>query len=293
MSDEELAREIGTALRERYPLPTGVNILPRLQDQADGPRWRTRSILAAAAIVVLVAALSAVLARQSTTTSRPGSASGITGKTWTDPASHGTVVFNEDSVNIFDLCHNGLRALTIGDSSLTIGKSIGRQSTCGGTPGWPPPDVAHFDRVLAAGRVTWALDGDTLRLTNADGDALELHATGPALAVTGQKWALERVSDAGSELSGSFGSALLTIEHGGAVHADDLCTDLSGSATVTDTAISFADMQAVKPCIDPGFTPATRVIDSVLSGTITYVIRGDELILYGRTADLLIYTPSG
>jgi hypothetical protein len=34
------------------------------------------------------------------------------------------------------------------------------------------------------------------------------------------------------------------------------------------------------------------VIDSVLAGKITYVIRGDELILDGRGSDLLIYTPS-
>jgi heat shock protein HslJ len=291
MIDEELAGEISIALRERYPLRTDVNVLSRLQAESAGPRWRTRSILAAAAIVVLVAAFGAVLAKRSMTTSRPGAASGITGTTWTDSASHGTVVFNEHAVNAFDGCSNGLRALTIGESSLTIGKPIGSQSTCGGTPGWPPPDVAHFDRVLSAGRLSWALVGDTLRLTNADGDVLELHATGPSLTVTGQKWALQRVSDSNGELSG-LGSALLTIDKGGAVHAGDLCTELSGSATVTDTTISFVDVQAGTPCIDPGFTPATRVIDSVLAGKITYVIRGDELILDGRGSDLLIYTPS-
>jgi heat shock protein HslJ len=293
MTDEELARTIGIALRDRYPVPSAVDLLPRLRLDPGGRRWRGRAILAAAASVLIIAALGAVLAPHTSKTSPSAAASALTGVTWTDPASRSTVVFDEDSVRIDNGCEGGLRALTIGDDWLAIGEPIGMQSVCSPVSTWPPPDIAHFDRVLTAGRLTWVLTGDTLRLTNAKGESLDLRGGGPALAVTGQKWALERVLDDGSHgqqlLPGS--SAAFMIDDG-RVHASDLCSELSGSATVTDTTITFTDVQPDKACIDPGFTPATRVIDSVLSGTISYGIRGDELILYGEKGDLLTYTPA-
>jgi hypothetical protein len=65
-----------------------------------------------------------------------------------------------------------------------------------------------------------------------------------------------------------------------------------GDAMVTDSTITFADMQSTeRACLDLGSQSVAGVIDHVLSGTVDYEIRGDELILSGQGNGLLIYTP--
>jgi hypothetical protein len=107
-------------------------------------------------------------------------------------------------------------------------------------------------------------------------------------------WTLERVSDANGTLPGSFtpgaySAARLSIAHG-VVDAYDLCRRLTGSATVTDTTISFVDIQRTGgECSDPSSSAAGDVIDAVLVGTVAYQIRDTELILYGGGSRLLVY----
>jgi heat shock protein HslJ len=287
---DELGSEVRVALRDRYPLPTGVDLLPGLRSPARGHAWRKRVVIVAAvAGVVIVAGVAALLANHAPKRSDVGSVGPLGGVTWVDPVSGGTVVFNSDSVNIDDGCRSGLQVLTMGADWVQIGKPIGMQSVCGGTPGGPGPAVVHFDRVLT-GRLSWLRDGDGLTMIDAQGERLELHADGPAPAVVGQRWVLDRVVRRDNELSGDFSSAQLTIDEDGTVHADDLCGRLTGSASESDTTISFAGMHTEQPCLDPGFAPATSAIDSVLRGTIRYAMRGSQLFLYGQDGDLLIYT---
>lgn len=295
MNDDDLERRLGTALRERFPRPTDVDLLSRLDPRA-AARWaRLRVVIAVAACVSVVAALSIVLALHTSETSHQPSAAGpLIGVTWQGSEPILTVVFTEHTVRVFDGCTNELREVTIGAGVLDIGQLIAPGGVCTGTPGGPPPEVANFDAVMASHHLTWQRNSDTLQLINDQGQGVELHAAGTALSMTGQQWALERYVDArGYGHEGNYSGARLLVGEDGTVHASDMCNDLTGSATVSDTTITFTDMHSTdQACTDDASTAVAGVVDRVLSGDVTYAIRGDELIINGQGQGLLIYGPS-
>ena len=297
MNDDEFAGMVGTALRERFPLPDNVDLLARLNASAPR-RSRFRPTLAIAATVLVVAAVAIVLAVRGTTNhDRTASTYGLDGITWQGDEPILTLVFTGNAVRIFDGCSNELRQVTIGDSWLRIGEPIAPSGVCSGIvhlPGEPPSPVDKFDQVVySRGELTWQRVGGTLTLTNAAGDAVELHASGSALSVTGQNWGLSRYVDAREYSQAGNVAATLRIDQSGTVYATDLCRDLTGTAIVTDTEIAFADMRVGGgACPDQASAATADVVDHVLSGTVAYAIRGDELIVYGKDNGLLIYIPA-
>ncbi len=291
MNDDDLERNLGLALRERFPVPSDVELFRLERPAAASPR--NRIVLAVAACVAAVAALSIALALRSNDADRASAAGPLTGVTWQGSEPVLTLVFTDHTVRIFDGCSNELRQVSIGHGVLDIGKPIGQGSGCTGTPGGPPPDIANFDNVMSSHHLTWHRSRDTLRLANAHGQSVELHVVGAALGVTDQEWSLERfIGPHGYDHEGNYRAARLLISNG-TVHASDLCNDLSGSAAVTDTIIAFIDMRATdRACVDQALTTVADLIDHVLSGTTDYTIRGNELIINGHAHGLLIYIPS-
>lgn len=250
-------------------------------------------MLAIATCVAVVAALSVALAVHTTRKSHlPAAAGGLLGVTWQGAEPVLMVVFTDHTLRIFDGCTNELSQVAIGDGVLDIGELIGPASTCTGSPGGPPPDIANFDDVVSSHHLSWQLTGDTLLLANNDGQSVDLHRPGAALSVTGRTWVLERFNDrADYSHEGDYGAARLYINDG-TVRASDLCNDLTGSATVSDSTIGFTSVQSTgRRCMNHTRAVAD-VVDHVLSGMVGYVIRGDELILDGGANGLLIYTPS-
>jgi heat shock protein HslJ len=297
VNEDEFAGIVGMAMRERFPLPDKVDLLPRLT--APAPRsFRLRPMLAVAAAVLTVAVVSIVLALRPTANHRAaGSADDLIGLDWQGDPPVIAMTFTDHTVRIFDGCTNELHQVTIGGGWLHIGDPIGESGACSGLayiPGAPPSPVDKFDQVVYShGDLTWQRSGDTLVLTNARGDTVELHTNGPALDVTGQTWGLSRYNDAREYSHSGSVAATLRIDQSGTVYASDLCHDLSGSATVTDTTITFSDMHGGNgACSDQASAAAAEVVDHVLSGTIDYTIRGDELILNGKDNGLLIYLPT-
>ena len=223
----------------------------------------------------------------------PPGAGPLIGVTWQGAEPFLTVVFTDHTVRLFDGCTNELREVAISDGVLDVGELIGQASTCTGTAGGPPPDIASFDDVVFAHHLTWQLNGDALLLATSGGKSVSVHRAGAALTVTGQAWVLERFNDrADYSHEGDYSAARLFINDG-SVQASDLCNDLSGSATVSDSTIAFAGVQSTgRACANNANAAVADVVDHVLSGTVGWVIRGDELILNGGTNGLLIYTPS-
>ena len=271
MNDDEFAGIVGTAMRERFPLPDDADLLAGLKTPAPG-RSRLRPILAVAAAVLVVAVVSIVLALRPASNHRAaGPADELTGITWQGEWPVITLTFTDDTVRIFDGCSNELRRVTVGEGTLQIGDQIGQAGVCSGTPqlpGAPPSPADKFDQVVYShGDLTWSRDGDTLQLTNARGDSVELHANGPALEVTGQKWGLSRYNDArGYSQSGSV-AATLRIDQSGIVYATDLCRDVTGSTIVTDTEIAFTDMRVGEgACSDQMSAATADVVDHVQPG---------------------------
>lgn len=290
---DDLEGRLATVLRERFPMPTDVDLRSRLDRPASKSRVRLRVVVAVAACVAAVVAVSILLALRTSNTSQKSAAGAqLIGVTW---HGAGTVVFTDHTVRIFDGCTNQLLHVTIGTGILDIGSQIGPSSICTGTPSGPPPAVAAFDAVLFSRHLTWQRTGDTLRLINDAGQSVELQENGRALSVIGQEWALERYDDSRSYThEGDYTAARLFITAEGSVHASDLCNDLAGTATVTDAAIAFVDMRSTahRCKVDPVAAAASTVIDQVLSGDTTYAIRGDELIINGKGRGNLLYTPS-
>jgi heat shock protein HslJ len=263
--------------------------------EGQGRRRNYRRIVAIAACVAVVVALSIFLALRVAKTSDGSSfAEPLVGLSWQGAEPILTVVFTDDSVRISDGCMSALREVSIGDGVMDIGKPMSPVAICSGNPGGPPADVAAFDAVLDSGHLTWERNGDTLLLANSDGKRVELHVAGTALSLTDQEWALDWFTDSRSEShEGDYTAARLLIGSDGAVQASDLCNELVGSATVTDTAITFTDLTSTgRACIDQAATKVAVAVDQVLSGDVAYSIDGDKLIISGGQRGLLIYTPA-
>lgn len=289
MNDDEFAGIVGTALRERFPLPDDVDLLSHLN--APPPRRpRLRPMLAIAATVLVVASVAIVLAvRGATKHDRPASAHGLAGVTWVGADSYATLVFTADSVRISDGCANVVQQVTIGDGWLRIGKQIGKASVCAGKP--PPFAVVRFDRVIfSRGELRWQHDGDTLRLTDAHGRTIVLSTDGTVLNIIGQRWRLTRYTDThGSSHRGRFGRATLYI-YEGVFRASDFCRELTGQAAVSAETVTFSHMRAGnRTCSDSASATVAAVVDHVLNGTVGYTIRGKQLVFFARGEVQLVY----
>lgn len=280
---------LGAALRERYPRPENVDLLAGLElRRRRAPR--ARAVLAAAACVLAVVAVSVVLAvRAADRPAEPAYAKALTGVTWQGAQANLTLTFTADTVRIFDGCDSELRELAVGRSTLTIGPLVGKGSACGGPPTGSANLARRFDRVVFSRKITWHRAGDALNLTNRRGTTITLHVVGPALEVPGRSWSLERYNDPrGYSRDGDFSRSRLRIADG-AIHASDLCNVLTGSATVSDARITISDARwTTRGCTGKASTDIHRV----LSGPLTYAIRGDELMVDGGRRGLLIYTPA-
>jgi hypothetical protein len=190
--------------------------------------------LAIAACVALVAALSIALALHTTSKSHlPPAAGPLIGVTWQGAEPVLTVVFTDHTLRIFDGCTNELREVTISDGVLDVGELIGPASTCTGTPGGPPPDIASFDDVVFSHHLSWQLNGDVLLLAHG-GKSVSLHRAGTSLTVTGQAWVLERFNDrADYSHEGDYTAARLFINDGN-VQASSFSAPSRAFGTSTD-----------------------------------------------------------
>jgi heat shock protein HslJ len=273
--------------------------------QSHHRRWLT---LASAAVIAAALVIGGVVwatqqhhasAPPATKVKVPNAISVLEGVTWTDTAANATVVFLDGAARTFDGCSNGVNELTVHGDELSLGKQIGPASTCTGTPQFPGQKATPQERALhefyktLRGPSTWSLNGQTLSISRATGASITLTTDGtPALAVVDESWTLERVTDAtANELDGSFSAASLAFDRRGGFTASDLCNQISGTATATVDSIDFSTVaMTARSC--GGASPATDVIDKVLSGNVRYAIRGDELILSKVGYDgLLIYLP--
>lgn len=289
MTDDERERRLAIALRERFPVPTDVDLLARIDDSPRSASSRGRVLLAVAACVALVAALSiAIVFWRSGDQSDPASpADQLIGVTWAMPG--GTLVFTDDSVRIFDGgCTFYQRQATIGDGVLEFGTQFGGGSNCLGRE---TPEDPRFARIATSEtRLTWHRTGDTLSLTDDHGETVRFHRDGPAWYLTDQEWVLEDFVGPDDYEQPGDPAARLRIANG-TVHATDVCNDLTGTAVVTDSTVTFTHMSSTdRACSDPRSAALAKVVDRVLSGPVSYTIARDGLTLSDEAGNLLGYT---
>jgi hypothetical protein len=305
LMDERL-RAAGERWRAAHP---GATDLPEHSDEIDiqpSPKQRQRWITAASAAVVaaalivggIVIATNRDNAPPSTHAALPPAASVLAGRTWTLSRDASTTLrFASDSVVIHAAgCVMSTVATHVAGHTLSFGAEIGNGSACGGPP--PGAPAEHLNRILAilTGTVGWAVVDNRLTLTKAGVGTLTYRAatadvpsTDPA-GLTGHSWQLtqtEAGDGSGTSQSASGGSAIsrsvvifdgtgrFTVEH--RCYTDQGDADLgSGTAVLTHVALKVAI-----PCASNAETKAGQnendLVDSVLTGHVTWAITGTEL----------------
>lgn len=241
----------------------------------------------AAAILALTLAVSSDKQTAGPTSTKVGGA--LRGFTWVDPDFRvGTVVFGRKTANVSDGCSGGLRKLHVTGRTLTIGRLIGRATTCAGLAGGSTAGRNRFDHVVQ-GRLRWSVAGRRLTLTRPDGESITLVRNDvPAASIVGERWILTRVDDRTErKIPGPYRGATFLISSG-RLRASDLCNVITADVRITATTIRFSrTATTARACPDLG--RASDVIDAVLLGEREFSIFNGKLYISGRSAGLLVY----
>lgn len=251
-------------------------------------------VLAAAVVLAVAVGLVITLHRLRRDAPADSGLSAITGVTWRDPDSTGTVVYTDTTMRIFDGCMHELAQLRVVGETLVQGPPVGGTSVCaGGLEIGPGPAgaasraalrrLAHFHAVVA-GPATWSRAGNVLVLTTPGKGTLRLTTdTTPAPQLVGTTWHLVDYAGADDNEHAYTGVLTLRVASDGSFRADVTCGQLTGTATVTPTTVDFTSVHGCG-----SFAPADDVIRAVLGGHAGYAVRGEQLILNG-SGQLLVY----
>jgi heat shock protein HslJ len=147
------------------------------------------------------------------------------------------------------------------------------------------------DEWLAAflGNVTFALDGDTLVLTN---EPVRLTLTDkevvtPDLALEGTRWVLDGIVFGDAVSSVPVGVTASIRIAGGRVDVEAGCNMGGGSVEVTADALTFGPIATTKMACEAGPASVESAVLGVLSGTVDYTIDADTLTLDAGNAGLI------
>lgn len=293
-------RTANTAVAEPTE-PGDVEITTSAQEHS---HRRNRWAIVSAAAVVGALVLGGILFGRSSD-DNGNSASEITkltGVTWTDPSSNGAVVFLNRTARITGSCGTATHPLTINGDRLSIGtKTLGLANGCAayGTDRVRADQLAMVRFLqFVHGPATWSIAADRLTLTKAGVGTITLTTDGaPAPQLVGSQWRLAEYAHyykgrtaLKNQVTGQ--TIDLHIATDGHFVASDQCDVIIGTASVGLDKVRFAWQPT---CIDPGFSPISIAVDAVLSGTVTYTVTGDQLVLSAPRGKLIyraVPTPS-
>jgi heat shock protein HslJ len=153
--------------------------------------------------------------------------------------------------------------------------TIGCQQALSEQDGW----IYDFFR----GRPTWQLTGNDLVLSN---NELEMKLTDRAIAeparpLLGTAWKLDTVVNPGGSASSvpAGVTATISFSNDGKVTGNTGCNSFGGTAAVVDNRITFSDLASTRrACSGAGGSVEADIL-RVLTGTATYRIEADRLII--------------
>lgn len=260
-------------------------------------RWLAPAVATAAVLVVAGVTASVVFEHVTFRPATPAPLAPIAGVTWSDPRSTGTVVFGDNTMRFFDGCQDFLTGVRASGQTLVQAGRIGESGVCSPLP--TPPGRAgrpqrraqrrldHFYAVLK-GPATWERSGDLLTVSSPGVGILRLTTDGLAAPdAVGFRWELSRFTDT-DEQEHTAASEPFYISPDGSFVSDDACGRVTGSADVTDTHIAFHPAAAGADC---DRAPADHVLRAMLAETVSYEIRGPELVLTDHAGRELVYGP--
>jgi heat shock protein HslJ len=135
-----------------------------------------------------------------------------------------------------------------------------------------------------------AEDGGSIAFTETEAEA-EADAGKPATPLAGTRWSVTTISDGDSSSSSMANSAdgdggpFLALTDSGDVNGNLGCNPFNGKAT-TDTAkstITFGALNTTRRMCDTGTMKTENLLKGILTGKVSYTVKGDVLTLTGAS----------
>jgi heat shock protein HslJ len=267
--------------------------------------WVSAAAVAAAVMATLVAI------RLGTGSEHNGpSAAGLDGTDWRLVAmrkADGTSLaviepaplkFDSGSVGGTDGCNHLGGPARIGPTEIVLGDIAMTEMACINRPAGFDAEVNLIHAVLA-GKIAWTVAGDELTLTKDGAGALIYRAvrhtatTDPAALVGG--WVLTTIEQNGVASTPVFDAAL-TIDGGDTYTVGHRCSQTQGSVQIGSGTATFADPRNVSHSCPSaqgaGEIAEAATIDSVLSGTVHWLIKDRQLTITKSGVGSLVYRPA-
>ena len=267
-----------------------------------GPRLdampaRTRLPLAIVAAILVAACTGAGGAATAAPSVDPpgGSANeGLEGRTFLSTAASGRALvpgsvvrlsFQDGQIGATGGCNSMGGPYAIDGDRLVVSQLAMTEMACA-------PDLMDQDQWLAGllDGATIALEGDTLTLAKNETrlSLLDREVADPDRPLTGTRWIVDGLVSADAVSSVPVGVvAALTFE-AGRVDVEAGCNQGGGSATVTDTTVTFGPIALTKMACEGGAMEVERAVSAVLSGEVLYTIEAGTLTLDGGAAGLTL-----
>ncbi|MGR8009740.1 META domain-containing protein [Streptomyces hypolithicus] len=150
-------------------------------------------------------------------------------------------------------------------------------------------DLMKFEENIQrtfSGKLQGKVTDDRLTLTTADGNTINLSAAKPAPAspLVGTQWRVESLRDGDSTTSvgkEAEGEAKLVFGKDGSVGGHLGCNNVSGTAKVSGSDITFSKIATTRKLCTPEVMDTERALLGILDGRTTYEIRERSLTLTG------------
>lgn len=188
-------------------------------------------------------------------------------------------------------CNNATGAVTLTDGKITAAALASTMMAC--EPGVMESDAWVATLISAA--PAWTLSGDTLTLTTSDTTVTlaDKKVVDPDRPVQGTAWTVTSLitPDAISTSTALETSAPeLTIAADGSVSGSTGCNRMTGSATVTATAITFAPLGVTMMACPEDIADVERQVLTVLDGEVAYTVDAATMTLRKPDGNGLILT---
>lgn len=179
-------------------------------------------------------------------------------------------------------CNGFGGSYSLEDLSLSISEVMSTKMACA-DDAVTQQESTFFDRLSAAD--SYSIDGDTLTLVTADGDALIFQA---APALPGSEWTLVSI-DGAALADGS--TITLTFMDAGRAGGDSGCNRYSTGYSIDGAALRFTPVMSTRmACADPAVMQQETAYLSTLEAATGYRFDGETLVVSGA-GGALVFEP--
>lgn len=205
------------------------------------------------------------------------------GNMMTPQGSQPTAIFQDGSVSGTTGCNNYFGTFVTDGNNLTVSDMGSTMMACE-----EPLMSQEADFLAALSRAaTYAINGDTLEISDASGNVVLTFAVIEPSALTGTTWVVTGYNNGneavvsvviGTELTAIFGED-------GSLSGSAGCNNMAGSYTTQDNTIQIGPIATTRMmCVEPeGVMEQEAQYTAALMSAATYSVRGDQLEM--RTAD--------